>query len=106
MATIRRANVILTVNDDQLERYLSTGFAQIDEVTGEIIKESTGVPQDLTTLKDAYVNHVREIAELKARLAKYEKVTSVQEDTTPEQEDVDEDEEGDVPKKKRTKKTN
>ena len=95
MATIRRANVILTVKDDQLDRYLDSGFSQIDEQTGDVIREATGVPQDLTSLKDAYVNHKREIAELRARLAKYESVTPVQDDMDEE----------DTPKKKRSKKT-
>lgn len=98
MATIRRANVILTVNEDQVERYLDSGYSLIDENTGEVIKESTGVPQDLTTLRDAYVNHKRQIAELKARLAKYEKpVEDVEEEPETEEEVPDEE----APKRKR-----
>ena len=70
MAKVRRANSILFIKDSEVDRYIDLGYVQLDEKSGEIIKE--GVPQEISRLKEAYVKHVTEIKELKDKIAKLE----------------------------------
>lgn len=70
MAKVRRANSILFIKDSEVDRYIDLGYVQLDEKSGEIIKE--GVPQEINRLKEAYVKHVAEIKELKDKIAKLE----------------------------------
>lgn len=70
MAKMRRANSIIHVKDSEVDRYIDLGYVQLDEQTGEIIKE--GVPQEIGRLKECYIAHVKEIAELKEKIAKLE----------------------------------
>lgn len=70
MAKVRRANSILFIKDSEVDRYIDLGYVQLDEKSGEIIKE--GVPQEISRLKEAYVKHVAEIKELKDKIAKLE----------------------------------
>jgi hypothetical protein len=65
MATMKRANVILNVNEAEVQYYMDLGFNQIDD-TGNVIKES--IPNDLNTLKMAYTEHVNKIAELEQEI--------------------------------------
>ena len=68
MAQVRRANVILDVKEDQVQRYLDMGYDVIDEQTGNVVKAS--VPRDVKTLQIAYEKHIREIEELKLEIKK------------------------------------
>lgn len=70
MAKVRRANSILFIKDSEVDRYIDLGYVQLDEKSGEIIKE--GVPQEINRLKEAYVKHTAEIKELKDKIAKLE----------------------------------
>lgn len=67
MAFIQRANVILEVKDDQVERFLDQGYDVVDE-TGNVIQKS--VPQDLGTLRKAYLDNMAEIDALKVEIKK------------------------------------
>lgn len=62
---VQRANVILKINPQQLDYYLSQGYSVINE-RGEVIQAS--VPRDLGTLQKAYIEHTEEIKALKAEI--------------------------------------
>ena len=68
MAYIQRANVILEVKDDQVDRFVNEGYDVIDMNTGKIITKS--VPRDITGLTRAYNEHTEEIKRLKEENAK------------------------------------
>lgn len=77
MATVQRANVVLTVQDADVEKYLAKGYKQIDEY-GRIIQES--YLNDVASIKEAYLKTQDEIkqlkednAKLKAQIAKLKK---------------------------------
>lgn len=89
MATVEKGNVVLTVNDEEIDRYLSMGYNVIDE-QGKVVKAC--VPTDLGALRAAYVSHTEtikrqqaEIEELKARL----NGGTVPPETDPENPDMD-----------------
>lgn len=67
MATIKRANVVLHVDDADINHYLELGYNVIDE-KGKVIKEA--VPTDLKFLQTAYMKQKEEIASLKAEVDK------------------------------------
>ena len=66
MAIVKRANVVLRVTDAELDKYLAKGYNVIDE-SGNIVREAD--PNDVPSLKAAYVKHKEEIAELKAQIS-------------------------------------
>ena len=66
MVTVRRANVILNVSDEQKQEYLNKGYDVISN-NGTVLEGT--VPTDVNVLKKAYVDHMNEIKELKAKLA-------------------------------------
>lgn len=66
MVTVRRANVILNVSDEQKQEYLNKGYDVISK-NGTVLEGT--VPTDVNVLKKAYVDHMNEIKELKAKLA-------------------------------------
>ena len=77
MATVQRANVILTVEDADVDKYLAKGYKQIDEF-GNIVKES--YLNDVASIKEAYLKAQDEIkqlketnSKLKAQIAKLKK---------------------------------
>ncbi len=77
MATVQRANVILTVEDAVVDKYLAKGYKQIDE-QGNIIQES--YLNDVPSIKEAYLKAQDEIkqlketnSKLKAQIAKLKK---------------------------------
>lgn len=65
--TIKRANVVLHVDEADINHYLELGYSVIDE-RGKVIKEA--VPTDLKFLQTAYVKQKEEIASLKAEVDK------------------------------------
>lgn len=65
MTQVRRANVVLTIKDDQVERFLDMGYDVLD-TTGAVVKESA--PRDPNVLRRAYLEHEAEIARLKDEL--------------------------------------
>lgn len=58
---VRRANVVLTVPEEQRGEYLSKGFDVLDS-NGNIAEHT--VPSDMNTLKTAYTNHIKRIEAL------------------------------------------
>lgn len=75
MVKVRRANVVLKIKDFELKRYLDMGYNQIDE-TGKVIQEA--IPTDVNTLKKAYVDMKKRIAELETLLAEKTKPVKVE----------------------------
>ena len=66
---VQRANVVLQVSPQQVDYYLSQGYNAMNE-KGEVIQAS--VPKDVGTLQKAYVDHLKEIEELKDKIKKLE----------------------------------
>lgn len=82
---VRRANVILRVNENQVDAYLAKGFGLLND-EGHIVK--TAVPTDIQSLQKAYRTHVAKIQKLEAELDALKKPTvsgteSVEEESTP-----------------------
>lgn len=67
MATVQRANVILTVEDAVVDKYLAKGYKQIDKF-GNIVKES--YLNDVASIKEAYLKAQDEIKQLKEENSK------------------------------------
>ena len=61
--TVRRANVVLDVPEEQKAEYLAKGFDVIN-ANGKVVEAT--VPEDLNTLKTAYSNHLIQIKALQA----------------------------------------
>ena len=70
MAQVQRSNVLLTVPDEDIEKYVAKGFNVIDDY-GRIIKQS--VPTSLSELQKAFSEHVNTIKQLNAKIAQHEK---------------------------------
>lgn len=100
MAKVRRANVVLEVKDDQLERFVDMGYDVIDDA-GNVIQKS--VPTDIGTLTKAYMEHEAEIEKLKAELAELK--AKPKKTTKPKEAEVVEDEPQLEAKPKTTKST-
>ena len=66
---VRRANVILQIEDDadNIQRYLDKGYSLIDQKTEEVIKEA--IPNDVNELRALVVKQQKTIEELQAKLA-------------------------------------
>lgn len=62
MIEVQRANVCLTIPEDEVEKYMAKGFSVIDSETGKIVKQS--IPTDLRELQKAYTEHVETIKQL------------------------------------------
>lgn len=62
MAKVRRANVVLTIKDDQVERFTDMGYDVIDEL-GNVIQKS--VPQDISSFRKALMEAEEELKTLK-----------------------------------------
>lgn len=58
---MRRKNVFLDVVPELVDKYMAKGYDIVDE-TGNVLKKS--VPTDIASLKSAYDQHVKKIAEL------------------------------------------
>lgn len=69
MALMQRANALLRVKDDQVDRLLNEGYNLIDDA-GHIVKK--GKPISVEDYKRAYAELTKENEELKAKLASYE----------------------------------
>lgn len=67
MARVRRANVILNVSAEEVDKYMAKGFSLIDEKTGAVIKQS--VPTELTQLQKAYSDFQELIKQKDAEIA-------------------------------------
>ena len=67
---VRRANVLLEVSQESLEKYLNDGYDLVDK-SGKLIRE--GAPNDEFALKRAYDRQKSEIEKLKAEVENLEK---------------------------------
>ena len=63
--TVQRANVILDVPEEWLDRYLDEGYSVID-AKGNIIQSA--IPKNVGTLQKAYVEHTAKIKELEKEI--------------------------------------
>lgn len=66
MARVKRANVVLTIADDEINNYLDRGYDIISD-SGEVIKEA--IPTDIHTLQKAYLDSKIQIANLEKGIA-------------------------------------
>ena len=66
MATVRKRNRVLKVNDNVVSRYLKDGYDQIDE-KGEVVKLATG---GKSVSIGSYNKVVEEVEKLKAEIKK------------------------------------
>ena len=73
MAFVQRANVVLEVKEDAVERMLDMGYNLINE-NGTIIQHSTA--HDYTSLNVLYQEALNEIEELKEQIKKLEKANA------------------------------
>ena len=65
MNIVQRANVVLEVRNEEVDKYLARGFKLLNE-NGEVIRSAT--PNDLATFKEAYFRQQTEIEELKSKI--------------------------------------
>lgn len=65
MNIVQRANVVLKVRDEEVDKYLARGFSLLNE-NGEVIRSAT--PNDLATFKEAYIRQSKEIEDLKEQI--------------------------------------
>lgn len=65
MNIVQRANVVLKVRDEEVDKYLARGFSLLNE-DGEVIRSAT--PNDLATFKEAYIRQSKEIEELNSQI--------------------------------------
>lgn len=68
MIKVRRANVILEIEDDadNIQRYLDKGYSLIDQKTEEVIREA--IPHDVNGLRALVAKQQDTIKELQAKL--------------------------------------
>lgn len=65
MNIVQRANVVLKVRDEEVDKYLARGFSLLNE-NGEVIRSAT--PNDLATFKEAYIRQSKEIEDLNSQI--------------------------------------
>lgn len=65
MNIVQRANVVLRVRDEEVDKYLARGFSLLNE-NGEVIRSAT--PNDLATFKEAYIRQSKEIEDLNSQI--------------------------------------
>lgn len=65
MVTVKNANVVLEIADDEVEKYFEKGFSVIDKF-GNVVRQS--VPTELGALQKAYQDLQKENALLKEQL--------------------------------------
>ena len=71
MMTVKKANVFLDIEDEDLQKYLNLGYCQVDPNTGAIL--TACIPTDVGELQVAYTQHTKKIAELEAEISKLKK---------------------------------
>ena len=67
MAIVQRANVLLTVPDTEVDKYIAKGYSVLD-ASGNVIKQH--VPTELIQLQKAYSDHVEQIKQLTSEIAR------------------------------------
>ena len=56
MAEVCKGNVYLTIDEEDIEKYMAKGFSLVDEKTGRILKQS--IPTEIGPLKKLYSEQV------------------------------------------------
>ena len=69
MIYAEQGNRIKVIQETEIQRYVEKGYT-ITDGRGTVIRET--VPTDMATLRLAYVDHQKEIKELKERIAELE----------------------------------
>lgn len=65
MVTVKRANVILTIEDDEVEKYYEKGYSILDAF-GNVVKE--GAPKEIGALQKLLQEKESEITTLKKEI--------------------------------------
>lgn len=81
MAKVRRANVILDVEDAEVDRYISLGYSLIDEKTHEVLQQ--GIPNNASDMREAYFRQLDEIKALKEEIATLKSAANSEPAQTP-----------------------
>lgn len=66
MVTVERGNVVLTIKESEIDRYIDLGYNLVGE-HGEVIREA--VPTDLGALRKAFIEHTKTIKALEQEIA-------------------------------------
>lgn len=61
MVKVRKGNVVMTIKESEVSRYIDLGYDVIDN-NGNILQKS--IPNDIVALKTAYKQHLEEIKAL------------------------------------------
>lgn len=69
MPYVRRANVVLNVEDDSLGYYIDLGYDVLDE-NGNVVTKA--IPNDLGVLRKFYIEATEKIKRLEARIEELE----------------------------------
>lgn len=83
MAHVQRANVFLTVPDDEIQRYIDKGYNVVDEY-GNIIKQA--LPNNVGDLQILVVKYEKRIKELEDYIASLEIIEDLPEEEEEEPE--------------------
>ena len=67
MIKVVKGNVVLRVDDDKLNYYVNKGFTAMS-LDGTVLKEA--IPNDLASLRTAYIAQQQKIVALEAEIAK------------------------------------
>ena len=111
MAEVCQGNVYLTVEEDEIDKYLAKGFSLVDERTGKIIKQS--IPTEIGPLKKMYSEQVElnqklasEIALLRNELKSLKEMKTAEPTASSSSEDSSWDDwtEDNTPKKRKSPK--
>lgn len=78
MATVRRLNVILDVNDADVEHYMALGYDVVDN-RGNIVRAT--MPTDVATLQKCYREHIQKIEALEKKVAELSAEVSAKKST-------------------------
>lgn len=65
MVKIQRANTVLDIEDEDVERYVNLGYNVIDN-RGNILREA--IPNDVGVLQMAYIENRRKIEQLEKQI--------------------------------------
>ena len=65
MVTVKKANVVLNIEDEEIDKYCEKGFSVLDQ-NGNVIK--AGAPKDIGALQKLVQDKDIEIAELKQEI--------------------------------------
>lgn len=112
MAEVCKANVYLTILDEEIDSYMAKGYSVVDPKTGKILQQS--VPTEIGPLKKLYAEQVElnkklasEIAVLRNKIESLEKseVTSAESEVASDEDSTIWDDWTDEPTSKKKKPT-